>query len=256
MPCGNWGATLSKAAYAAEKQAFLEQVRRRGFTEHRAKRTKRPPQQSMPMQMTTMADEEDAQLQLHQMQLELHMAGIGDLGHDFAPDVVNDGYYAGVQDYDLSHDDTTTAAAGQHDGNSNLFEINPRAAAPTTTTTTIHQQLQKLQNATREHDAVQARHELEQQQPSVFAGSPEVGVVAAVAAATEQDAGNMIESGDDSVEPYVPTMMTIDNLMNHHHGAGHAMRADQQQREAEEAAVVRARQTEIVQKRAQEIVES
>lgn len=213
MPCGNWGATLSKSAYAAEKQAFLEQVRRRGLSEPRTKRTKRPPAQ---------LTDADAQLQLHEMQLDLDMAGIGELGvhsvpelgHDFAPDV-NQNYYAQVQQYDLSHD-----AATQHDGNSNLFEINPRAA-------TIHQQLQKLQTATREHDATQSEAAFLESANPVFA--PTAG------------------------EPYVPTMYTIDNLMN----GQHTMRADQQ-REAEEAAVVRARQTETSnqQKRVQEVGES
>lgn len=231
MPCGNYGATLSKAAYAEQKQDFLEQVRRKGAAqEHRPKRSRRQP--SLQQQQ----DDHVSQQEQLQMQMQLGMAGIDVLqdpeavdvdglqhpalsGHAFPPDVAQD-FYVQSHAYEPQH------MGHNHEPSNNLFEINPRAAI---------QQLQQIQTANREHDLQVA--------------------AAAVLGSTSQtyDENNYTNEPDLDTspenEPYVPSMMTIDNLMNQQQ---HAMRAEQQ-RAAEEAAV-RARKEETLaqQRRAQQ----
>lgn len=212
MPCGNYGATLSKAAYAEQKQDFLEQVRRKGIGPDRDSRVKRV------KKSTLQQDEQAAQNEQLQMQMQLgmvdvlqHPDDVDDLhaslaAHDFPQDVTQD-FYAQAHAYDpqLGHDDGS---------NNNLFEINPRAAI---------QQLQQLESAGREHDLAQALHDASQ---------------------VYDQEGYTNDAGLDTSpqgEPYVPSMMTIDNLMNQQQ---HVMRAEQQ-RAAEEAAV-RARKEETL----------
>lgn len=222
MPCGRYGVTLSKAAYNEQKQSFLEQVRRKGtHSDSRIKRAKKIP---------THSAEQAAQQEQLEMQMQLGMATIQGLhpddvsgidpelaAHHFVTEVSHD-YYPHVHQYD-----PTQQGGLVHENSSNLFEINPRAA-------TIHQQLQQLQSATREHDEMHSTGEVMQDHSHSYADDP-----------TQPFPDDPGMTADSQNEPYVPSMITIDNLMNQQQ---HAMRAEQQ-RAAEEAAV-RARKEETL----------
>lgn len=207
--------TLSKAAYNEQKQSFLEQVRRKGTSsDARMKRVKKIP---------THTAEQVAQQEQLEMQMQLGMATMEGLhpddvsgidpslaAHHFAQDVSHD-YYPHVHPYD-----PTQQGALPHENSSNLFEINPRAAS-------IHQQLQQLQSATRDHDEMHPTvEEVMQGHSHPYVDDP-----------TQPFSDDHGMGHSSQNEPYVPSMITIDNLMNQQQ---HAMRAEQQ-RAAEEAAV-------------------
>lgn len=212
MPCGNYGATLSKAAYAEQKQDFLEQVRRKGTALARESRAKRVKKSSAQHDAQAAHNEQlQMQMQLGMVDVLQHADDVNGIhaslaGHAFNPDVTQD-FYAQAHAYDPELGQET-------ESNSNLFEINPRAAI---------QQLQQMEHVSRDHDLVRALQDSAQ----VYDEH-----------SYTNDPG--LDPGPQN-EPYVPSMMTIDNLMNQQQ---HAMRAEQQ-RAAEEAAV-RARKEETL----------
>lgn len=221
MPCGNYGATLSKAAYAEQKQDFLEQVRRKGIKpEGRPKRQKRTP---LPTREQIARQEQlNLQLQLGMTPIDalsaahdISVLGQGLSNHHFGQDISQDEFYPQVHQYD------TSALHSQGGNSNNLFEINPRAATL--------QQLQQLQLATREEEQLQRTHDSQDEQSGVYDDVEQAFTISPVV-------GN---------EPYVPSMVSIDSLMNDQQQVS---RSDDQ-RAAEEVAVRLRKEESLIRKR-------
>lgn len=222
MPCGNYGTTLSKAAYATQKLAFLEQVRRKGISVDARNKRQKKSHQPTPEQL---AREEQMQ-----MQMQLGMASIDDLHgadnvsvlhpilpeHPFGQTIPQDDFYTQTQRYDTSISNLSNETSN------NLFEMNPRAGVDT------FEQIRQLQLATRDSNDTDTTHALRRDEafPENQAHSY------AINQALELSPKN---------EPYVPSMITLDTLINQEQ---HALRLEEQ-RAAEEAAV-RARKEETL----------
>lgn len=212
MPCGEYGTTLSKTAYATQKQAFLEQVRRKNLSTGEV-RTKRARKSQRPV-AEQLAREEQIQ-----MQIQLGLAAVDSMqdsndvsalqsalqGPSFDHEETQENQYNQIYPY------TDTVSVLPNELSSNLFEINPQAGAVTL------EQLRQLQSATA--GAADLGNVVED-------GAEEVSAYPTTDQ-TVYDERHVLEL-DGKNEPYVPSLMAVPFLMNRAAQQGEDQRAHEE----------------------------